>query len=149
MGADVEGTFADDVVAGLKCGGAVAGPGDAAAIDAGLDRRAALEGCVGEVAGRIAVQAVTAGIVVAVGVLDVAGVVLRRRRIDIDSALLAVGPGDVDAGGIFSVDPRDRRRPVCVHGAVSGGRSEEHTSELQSLMRISYAVFCLNKKNKN
>src|SRR3546814_1662615 len=30
------------------------------------------------------------------------------------------------------------------------GRSEEHTSELQSLMRISYAVFCLkNKKNKN
>src|SRR3546814_4733126 len=28
------------------------------------------------------------------------------------------------------------------------GRSEEHTSELQSLMRISYAVFCLNKKNK-
>src|SRR3546814_3289943 len=29
-----------------------------------------------------------------------------------------------------------------------GGRSEEHTSELQSLMRISYAVFCL-KKNKN
>src|SRR3546814_6358049 len=28
-------------------------------------------------------------------------------------------------------------------------RSEEHTSELQSLMRISYAVFCLNKKKKN
>src|SRR3546814_4642400 len=30
---------------------------------------------------------------------------------------------------------------------VNGGRSEEHTSELQSLMRISYAVFCLKKKN--
>src|SRR3546814_8915227 len=30
-----------------------------------------------------------------------------------------------------------------------GGRSEEHTSELQSLMRISYAVFCLKKKNSN
>src|SRR3546814_5112371 len=28
-----------------------------------------------------------------------------------------------------------------------GGKSEEHTSELQSLMRISYAVFCLKKKN--
>src|SRR3546814_2705998 len=28
------------------------------------------------------------------------------------------------------------------------GRSEEHTSELQSLMRISYAVFCLNKQNR-
>src|SRR3546814_6362560 len=30
---------------------------------------------------------------------------------------------------------------------MSEGRSEEHTSELQSLMRISYAVFCLKKKN--
>src|SRR3546814_1625334 len=30
-------------------------------------------------------------------------------------------------------------------GAISGPRSEEHTSELQSLMRISYADFCLNK----
>src|SRR3546814_8342275 len=30
----------------------------------------------------------------------------------------------------------------------SAARSEEHTSELQSLMRISYAVFCLKKKNK-
>src|SRR3546814_10462029 len=32
---------------------------------------------------------------------------------------------------------------------VSGERSEEHTSELQSLMRISYAVFCLKKKNRD
>src|SRR3546814_8703502 len=32
--------------------------------------------------------------------------------------------------------------------AVAVTRSEEHTSELQSLMRISYAVFCLTKKNK-
>src|SRR3546814_1896164 len=31
---------------------------------------------------------------------------------------------------------------------VTSNRSEEHTSELQSLMRISYAVFCLTKKNK-
>src|SRR3546814_3952191 len=31
---------------------------------------------------------------------------------------------------------------------LSATRSEEHTSELQSLMRISYAVFCLKKKNK-
>src|SRR3546814_10446845 len=31
---------------------------------------------------------------------------------------------------------------------AAGGRSEEHTSELQSLMRISYAVFCLKKKTK-
>src|SRR3546814_3417483 len=33
--------------------------------------------------------------------------------------------------------------------ADSAGRSEEHTSELQSLMRISYAVFCLKKKTTN
>src|SRR3546814_2765938 len=33
--------------------------------------------------------------------------------------------------------------------APAGGRSEEHTSELQSLMRISYAVFCLKKKTNN
>src|SRR3546814_8976905 len=32
--------------------------------------------------------------------------------------------------------------------AANNPRSEEHTSELQSLMRISYAVFCLKKKNK-
>src|SRR3546814_3435274 len=32
---------------------------------------------------------------------------------------------------------------------AKASRSEEHTSELQSLMRISYAVFCLKKKNKN
>src|SRR3546814_7350897 len=33
-------------------------------------------------------------------------------------------------------------------GRESGTRSEEHTSELQSLMRISYAVFCLKKKKR-
>src|SRR3546814_5392360 len=33
--------------------------------------------------------------------------------------------------------------------AIHGARSEEHTSELQSLMRISYAVFCLKKKTQN
>src|SRR3546814_20705920 len=32
-------------------------------------------------------------------------------------------------------------------GFIDANRSEEHTSELQSLMRISYAVFCLKKKN--
>src|SRR3546814_3884762 len=32
--------------------------------------------------------------------------------------------------------------------ADAGARSEEHTSELQSLMRISYAVFCVKKKNR-
>src|SRR3546814_9160593 len=38
---------------------------------------------------------------------------------------------------------------MLVFTALSVTRSEEHTSELQSLMRISYAVFCLKKKNKS
>src|SRR3546814_1506193 len=38
---------------------------------------------------------------------------------------------------------------VRVDGPLDHGRSEEHTSELQSLMRISYAVFCLKKKTQN
>src|SRR3546814_10811147 len=53
------------------------------------------------------------------------------------------------ATGIF------RRHPDVLHRIGSRQieeraelRSEEHTSELQSLMRISYAVFCLKKKNK-
>src|SRR3546814_5423507 len=37
---------------------------------------------------------------------------------------------------------------ACLQPGV-GHRSEEHTSELQSLMRISYAVFCLNKTTKH
>src|SRR3546814_38452 len=41
----------------------------------------------------------------------------------------------------------DRRYTGRGHGRLDQRRSEEHTSELQSLMRISYAVFCLKKKN--
>src|SRR3546814_3855952 len=39
-----------------------------------------------------------------------------------------------------------RRRSTSRHPGIARTRSEEHTSELQSLMRISYAVFCLKKK---
>src|SRR3546814_8264992 len=51
------------------------------------------------------------------------------------------GDGTITGGMIPKVE-------TCV-AAVDAGveRSEEHTSELQSLMRISYAVFCLKKKN--
>src|SRR3546814_5988310 len=45
-------------------------------------------------------------------------------------------------GHVLRKSERARRIPVA------GPRSEEHTSELQSLMRISYAVFCLKKKKK-
>src|SRR3546814_8987301 len=69
----------------------------------------------------------------------------RRRQIqagahrlaDIDDArALIERSGWGDAVGIDARGPRRSIRP----------RSEEHTSELQSLMRISYAVFCLKKK---
>src|SRR3546814_10859313 len=39
-----------------------------------------------------------------------------------------------------------RKESAVLHTAQNDGRSEEHTSELQSLMRISYDVFCLKKK---
>src|SRR3546814_10787798 len=42
-----------------------------------------------------------------------------------------------------------RSRAARFGRRLSGGRSEEHTSELQSLMRISYAVFCLKQKTGN
>src|SRR3546814_5515462 len=43
----------------------------------------------------------------------------------------------------------DPYRNLDVIDSRAPRRSEEHTSELQSLMRISYAVFCLKKKNNN
>src|SRR3546814_7810400 len=61
-------------------------------------------------------------------------------------------------GGLAQVPARRRRlglegeRAIRVGGddhRRRGAKSEEHTSELQSLMRISYAVFCLKKKNIN
>src|SRR3546814_7092098 len=55
-------------------------------------------------------------------------------QLSLDKTLLAIAGHDLPS---FSIDT------ICELGA---GRSEEHTSELQSLMRISYAVFCLKKK---
>src|SRR3546814_7317610 len=45
--------------------------------------------------------------------------------------------------------PIDGKALILVRSAALHFRSEEHTSELQSLMRISYAVFCLKKKNQH
>src|SRR3546814_5220618 len=46
-------------------------------------------------------------------------------------------------------DRRSRPNAMACAAASSAERSEEHTSELQSLMRISYAVFCLKKKKES
>src|SRR3546814_10458789 len=55
-----------------------------------------------------------------------------------------VGSGELDF-----IEDLGKQMPMRVIGMLLGvpERSEEHTSELQSLMRISYAVFCLKKKN--
>src|SRR3546814_3574715 len=57
-----------------------------------------------------------------------------------DSSKLQVGDFVVAVGNPFGIGQ------TVTSGLV---RSEEHTSELQSLMRNSYAVFCLKKKNKH
>src|SRR3546814_4498204 len=64
-----------------------------------------------------------------------------------------VAYGRTDGGIAGAVELGDDATDVVVtianaDGEVLKSRSEEHTSELQSLMRISYAVFCLKKKQK-
>src|SRR3546814_3719166 len=57
---------------------------------------------------------------------------------------LLVVAGDSPATGL-----EDLRGARLAYNGSDSQRSEEHTSELQSLMRISYAVFCLKKKKKS
>src|SRR3546814_4377907 len=62
-----------------------------------------------------------------------------------EDARVSTGIGEFDrvlGGGLVE-------GAVVLVGGDPGIRSEEHTSELQSLMRISYAVFCLKKKKNN
>src|SRR3546814_10018437 len=71
-----------------------------------------------------------------------------RRLAGGEGAVMTVIP---TADAVPRRRPRERARLVVATLAAIGfaalARSEEHTSELQSLMRISYAVFCLKKKN--
>src|SRR3546814_8710949 len=93
------------------------------------------------------------------------GPVARTKRSTISCSGMVIG-GWVMASSAGIVGRRCERlvhSPNAMVGAAHGretsadrtssrpwaARSEEHTSELQSLMRISYAVFCLKKKKKN
>src|SRR3546814_2395704 len=75
-----------------------------------------------------------------VGEVDVPG------GVDQVQGVAAAVPGVVQQPDGLRLDG-DAALALDVHRVEHLLRSEEHTSELQSLMRISYAVFCLNKKN--
>src|SRR3546814_9116299 len=85
--------------------------------------------------------------------------IMREQRIElVDHRLHFARQRRGDAAALPPAHRRDRtpdmaQRPQAVEGLErrendEAERSEEHTSELQSLMRISYAVFCLKKKKK-
>src|SRR3546814_2485480 len=74
--------------------------------------------------------------------------VLANRPMSGDKeALIAYSVNAARVIGSPGYPSAEDRLQARVRADFERGRSEEHTSELQSLMRISYAVFCLNKKN--
>src|SRR3546814_6639306 len=85
-----------------------------------------------------------------------AGLVHRMERGDgilelvvrnaLGSLAAAVDAIDIAVADILRAPAIACRKRALVHPLTGRARSEEHTSELQSLMRISYAVFCLQKK---
>src|SRR3546814_8213512 len=68
-------------------------------------------------------------------------------RVSPDQAISHMVPAPTGAPGAMTA--MTGARAPAAGPKPSHQRSAEHTSELQSLMRISYAVFCLKKKNKN
>src|SRR3546814_8978538 len=74
---------------------------------------------------------------------------MQRGGMAFDTSALALHretPGDPIVGRLVARGLDDE---LAGSAFAIVDRSEEHTSELQSLMRISYAVFCLKKKNEN
>src|SRR3546814_10074855 len=77
---------------------------------------------------------------------------MYSRRYVITSLLGAIGAAGMATSAMTGEAWARQRNGVPIPESkppVPRGRSEEHTSELQSLMRISYAVFCLKKKTKH
>src|SRR3546814_3966244 len=87
----------------------------------------------------------------------------RQRPGRMGASVIAVDNGDIfgpQEAYLWPYVSKDAQYGACIDTHVKGRlgpveglfdlnpRSEEHTSELQSLMRISYAVFCLKKKKK-
>src|SRR3546814_8865120 len=88
--------------------------------------------------------------------LDAQEAALTQVRANIDAWLPLLDSGQAEAivmnasgcGGMVKEYAHHLRHDADYVAKALRVRSEEHTSELQSLMRISYAVFCLKKKNK-
>src|SRR3546814_10010687 len=70
----------------------------------------------------------------------------RALKVLLTATVVGALTGFLGVGGGFLVVPA-LLLALALPMEYAAGRSEEHTSELQSLMRISYAVFCLKKKN--
>src|SRR3546814_4460865 len=118
--------------------------------DEGVERRAQLVGDVGDEFRLQAIGSFQRLVALDQGALDAQRVghvdiaeqpaAVRQRYLrPVDGG--AVGALVAPAAGVGVGGARDH--------ALSEGRSEEHTSELQSLMRVSYAVFCLQKKTQS
>src|SRR3546814_6935203 len=96
-----------------------------------------------------------------VGIEDVAAATVRCLRSAVPASLTGIvflsgGQSDTDATAHLNAINQTGAQPWplsfsygrAMQSAALQLRSEEHTSELQSLMRISYAVFCLKKKKQ-
>src|SRR3546814_6682094 len=71
---------------------------------------------------------------------------LKTRRLDAGNVHFE--PSNLEITTVDVGNPANNVIPASAKAVLNIRRSEEHTSELQSLMRISYAVFCLKKKKK-
>src|SRR3546814_8612366 len=112
--------------------------------------------CAGEIqhrrSDRVAAELLQHVVAVHVGQVQIeADDVVIVELAEVQALFAQIGGVDVEAfGRQHQFDALGRRRLVLnqQHTHRFTPRSEEHTSELQSLMRISYAVFCLKKKKK-
>src|SRR3546814_8250267 len=100
-------------------------------------------GIIFEIPGRISVDNIVA-------IARTADEVESRRTVDRPDVMESVGPRYQRSATLQVSDDVAHFIPPAVPGLslLPTARSEEHTSELQSLMRISYAVFCLKKNKK-
>src|SRR3546814_3914283 len=81
--------------------------------------------------------------------LKAAGIEAGKRGIEVNDYLRTANRRIYAIGDVTGLSPFTHTANYHATVVLKNIRSEEHTSELQSLMRISYAVFCLKKKKKH